>query len=36
MKQFTLMVGLNDKDTHKRVINKTKAIINKITKKLEE
>lgn len=25
MKQFTLMVGLNDKDTHKRVINKTKA-----------
>ena len=25
MKQFTLMVGLNDKDTKKRIINKNKA-----------
>lgn len=25
MKQFTVMVGLNDKDTKKRVINKNKA-----------
>ena len=25
MKQFTIMVGLNDKDTKKRVINRNKA-----------
>lgn len=25
MKQFTLLVGLNDKDTKKRIINKNKA-----------
>ena len=25
MKQFTLLVGLNDKDTKKRIVNKNKA-----------